>query len=74
MKLYQFPKGNETLKDNQVQDKKMHLGPISFHCPNCNSTSELHYPGMIMRCVEFNCGDCGSYFKVTNPAFSNKTK
>ena len=74
MKLYKFPNPGQDhpiQKETTAPDgKKLHLGPISFRCPSCDNKSELHYPGMIMRCVEFNCGDCGSFFKVVNPAFA----
>lgn len=74
MKVYEFPqKGqppNAPKANTAVENRKLYLGPVSFTCPHCDNTSELHHPGMIFRAIEFHCGDCGSYFKVTNPAFT----
>ncbi len=74
MKLYQFP--NKTTPEQSPkatvtsEPKKLHLGPIGFTCPHCNNSTEFHSPGMIFRCVEFYCDQCGAYFKMVNPAFT----
>lgn len=73
MRIYEFPNksgGHSPPKANASTDnRKLYIGPVSFTCPHCASMSELHHPGMIFRCIEFHCGECGGYFKVTNPAF-----
>lgn len=48
----------------------MYLDETVFSCPNCNKKSKSKFTDMIFRVLEFYCGHCGSFFKVTNPAFT----
>jgi hypothetical protein len=74
MKIYEFPGKPPTVVEPTAQStpdhSRLHLGPIGFTCPHCDTASELHFDGMIFRAVEFHCGCCGNFFKLTNPAFT----
>lgn len=74
MKVLPFPKkGGSKVTTSPVStpdQNRLHLGPIGFTCPHCQTSSELHFNNMIFRCVEFHCGSCGNFFKLANPAFT----
>ena len=50
------------------QSKLLMSGPLKFSC-DCGHTSELHLDGVIFRHMDFYCAQCGTHYKVTNPAF-----
>jgi hypothetical protein len=57
---------SEALKD------QMCVGPWEFSCPKCKTKTKFECTNMVFKMLEFYCSSCGSYFKVINPAFSNK--
>lgn len=46
----------------------------SFECTTCDTKSSIDSKGMIFKNVEFYCSSCGTYHKLTNPAFPNNKK
>jgi hypothetical protein len=57
---------SESLKD------QLCVGPWEFSCPKCKTRTKFDCTNMVFKMLEFYCSICGSYFKVVNPAFSNK--
>ena len=50
------------------QGKLLVSGPLKFSC-DCGHTAELNLEGVIFRHMDFYCANCGTHYKVTNPAF-----
>jgi transcription elongation factor Elf1 len=69
MKIIRFDPEPQTAKKT-TSHHKMYLDETVFSCPNCNKKSKSKFTDMIFRVLEFYCGHCGSFFKVTNPAFT----
>lgn len=53
---------------------RLFVGPIGFTCPSCGTRSEVNFSKMVFRSVDFYCGSCGHYYKLTNPAFGHTPK
>jgi transcription elongation factor Elf1 len=48
---------------------KLVIGDLSFTCTTCNEVCSTEFTKMIFRSIEFHCAKCGTFFKITNPAF-----
>lgn len=68
MKIIRFD--STTPVEKNSSSHKMYLEETSFCCPQCNSSGKVNFKGMIFRTLEFYCHKCGSFFKMTNPAFA----
>lgn len=75
MKVYEFPKkATATVTPSATPEQhKLHLGPVGFTCPHCNTSSELHFNNMIFKSIEFHCGSCGNFYRLSNPGFAAPT-
>lgn len=49
---------------------KLFMGPVSFTCPHCKGETRADLTNMVFRSLDFYCGGCGTYYKLTNPAFT----
>ncbi len=49
---------------------KLFMGPVTFTCPSCSKESRADLTNMVFRSLDFYCGSCGTYYKLTNPAFT----
>lgn len=52
----------------RMDQSKMTLGPMRFSC-ECGNVSEIQVNGAIFRYIDFYCSNCGTPYRVTNPAF-----
>lgn len=68
MKIIRFDPTTTT--EGSDETSRMFLEEASFSCPHCEKRSSAKFSGIIFRVMEFYCKHCGSFFKVTNPAFS----
>ena len=72
MKIIRIPqKSPETAPD---PNHKLHVGPVGFTCPSCKSYGEISFSKIVFRSLDFYCSGCGSYYKMTNPAFGQTPK
>lgn len=80
MKVIKFPGAGKYKKSIQgltiekvdtSQHSPLH-GPWDFTCVDCGHITHFNTSGMIFKMLEFFCVGCGSFFKVTNPAFKSK--
>ncbi len=75
MSIIKFP-GPEQVTSAQTSPEpvaKLVVGPMSFTCTNCDDTCTADFKNMIFRVVDFHCAGCGTFFRITNPAFTIKT-
>ncbi len=72
MEIIRFPGGDNKAKGNTSTDPndRMIVGPMSFTCTTCGDTCHADFKGIVFRCLDFHCSGCGTFFKITNPAFS----
>ncbi len=49
---------------------KLFMGPVCFTCPNCSTETRADLTNMVFRSLDFYCSHCGTYYKITNPAFT----
>lgn len=70
MEIIQLPVAFKKCQAEPTSQNKMLFGPMKFSC-DCGHTSELHLQGVIFRYMDFYCAECGTHYKVTNPAFVN---
>jgi len=72
-KIIKFPNSSFKLTGQTTPDPvaKLTVGPLTFFCTSCGETCHADFKKMIFKTVEFYCNGCGTFFKVTNPAFSN---
>lgn len=69
MEIIKIPVEFKPVKVKATEQRKLMLdGPLKFSC-DCGHTSELHLEGIIFRHMDFYCAECGTHYKVTNPAF-----
>jgi len=66
MEIIDFP--GRKPKPVPTQQSKMALGPMRFTC-ECGNVSDIYMTGMIFRYFDFYCSNCGTHYRVTNPAF-----
>lgn len=71
MKIIRIPQKAETGPD---PNHKLYIGPVGFTCPSCGSHGEVNFTKLLFRSLDFYCGGCGNYFKITNPAFGHPPK
>lgn len=70
MEIIRFP-GSYKQPPKVVPTQKNKLsvgGPLRFSC-DCGTIAELSFGNVIFRHLDFYCGNCGTHYKVTNPAF-----
>lgn len=60
-----------TVQTSADPASKMLLGPMTFSCTQCSTTCGADFRGLVFRSIEFHCGGCGTFFKISNPAFAN---
>jgi predicted nucleic acid-binding Zn ribbon protein len=72
MKIIRFDSTTPVEKKSSAH--KMYLDETSFCCPNCSKKGTANFKGMIFRVLEFYCQHCGSFFKMTNPAFTSPSE
>ncbi len=73
MNIIKFPGGPRKIPTVQTSiepSSKMVIGPLTFTCTSCDQTCEADFKKMIFKTVDFHCVSCGTYFKITNPAFT----
>jgi len=69
MKVIRFP-GKEAIGSKSTDPtQKLYIGPISFTCMECGTVTEAHFNKMVFRTIELYCAECGTFYKLTNPAF-----
>ena len=69
MEIIRIPVEFKKAKPEQTSQSKLLLsGPLKFSC-DCGHTAELNLEGVIFRHMDFYCSNCGTHYKVTNPAF-----
>ena len=75
-KVIKFPGAVQKVFGQEFLDpiSKLIVGPLSFHCTNCNETCHADFKNMVFRTVDFYCSNCGNFYKITNPAFSGTKK
>jgi transcription elongation factor Elf1 len=59
----------------QKIDPEIHTplyGPWKFTCINCGNQTNLHTSGLILKNLEFFCNNCGSLWRISNPAINSK--
>jgi hypothetical protein len=49
---------------------KLFMGPVCFTCPSCYRETRADLTNMVFRSIDFYCGGCGTFYKLTNPAFT----
>lgn len=77
MSVIQFPHGAEAVKRGKqpavtpldTPHNRLHLGPVAFTCPHCQTRALLTGENMIFRTLDFYCGGCGVLHRMVNPAF-----
>jgi hypothetical protein len=60
-----------SIKKTEVPFHRLLLDSASFTCSACGTVSDLSTRGMVFRTIEFYCNCCGTYYKLTNPAFAS---
>lgn len=75
-KVIKFPNSPVKITGQTTPDPiaKLTVGPLSFHCTNCSEECRADFKKMIFRTIDFYCANCGNFFKVTNPGFTNPPK
>jgi hypothetical protein len=73
MKLIRFPRAAPTPKVQADPRSRLAIGSVPFTCAECGNRSRLDFGGVVFRQCEFYCTSCGSFYRVTNPAFANTT-
>jgi hypothetical protein len=73
MNVIKFPGG--TTKKVSVQTStnpttRMVVGPMTFNCTSCGEVCQADFRKMIFKSLDFHCSGCGTFFKITNPAFA----
>ena len=77
MSVIEFPHGAKAAKRSQqvavtspdTPHSRLHMGPVSFTCPHCQTRALLTGDNIIFRSLDFYCGGCGSLHRIQNPAF-----
>jgi hypothetical protein len=71
MRIYRFP-GPADMATESILDpnQRLAVGPVSFTCTACNVTNTADFSNMVFRSLDFYCLNCGSPFRMVNPAFS----
>jgi len=73
MEIIDFPGGAKraiTYTTNDPVIKMIVSGPISFTCPTCGENGRIDFQNIIFRQLEVYCKGCGSFHRITNPAFA----
>ncbi len=69
MKIIRF-NVNHVVDDKNSAYKRMFMEETTFCCPKCDKTCVVNFDGLIFRVLEFYCKNCGSFYKIINPAFA----
>lgn len=72
MKIIKFE--NHVPVEEKPSSHKLYLGHADFCCPKCNHAASADFNGLIFRAMEFYCENCGSFYKMVNPAFTPAPK
>lgn len=77
MDVIKFPGDDENtpkIRTNPNPLSKLIVNNMKFTCTECHSQCVAEFSGLIFREIEFYCGQCGTYFKISNNAFTNTKK
>lgn len=75
MKVIRFPGAALTpavpVKKKEMPFHRLLLDSAAFTCSSCGHSSDITTRGMVFRTVEFYCNSCGTFYRLTNPAFGH---